>query len=63
MSSHNLAFAFYFMSALCTQMGREVLEGLRVMQKPAEPIMQENQQTDHFPSRYRDDKKGGPLVA
>ena len=36
----------------CTQMGREVLEGLRVLPKPAVPITQENQQTDHCPSRY-----------
>ena len=33
-------------------MGREVLEGLRVLPKPAAPIIQENQQTDHCPSRY-----------
>ena len=32
-------------------MGREVLEGLHVFPKPAAPIIQENQQTDHFPSR------------
>ena len=31
-------------------MGREVLEGLRVMPKPAAPIIQENQQMDHCPS-------------
>ena len=36
----------------CTQMGYEVLEGLRVLPKPAAPIIQENQQTDHSPSRY-----------
>ena len=32
-------------------MGREVLEGLRVLLKPAAAIIQENQQTDHFSSR------------
>ena len=39
---------------LRTQMGREVLEGLRVSQsqQQAAPILQENQQTDHYPSRY-----------
>ena len=33
-------------------MGREALEGLRVSPKPAAGSQQENQQTDHFPSRY-----------
>ena len=33
-------------------MGREALEGLRVSPKPAASSQQENQQTDHFPSRY-----------
>ena len=35
------------------QMGREALEGLRVSPKPAANSQQENQQTDHFPSRYK----------
>ena len=29
-----------------------MLEGLCVLPKPAAPIIQENQQTDHCPSRY-----------
>ena len=33
-------------------MGLEMLEGLRVSPKTAAPIIQENQQTDHCPSRY-----------
>ena len=33
-------------------MGRKVLEGLRVSPKPAASSQQENQHTDHFPSRY-----------
>ena len=33
-------------------MGSEVLEGLRVLQKPAATIIQENQETDHCPYRY-----------
>ena len=34
------------------QMGREALEGLHVSPKPAAIRQQENQQSDHFPSRY-----------
>ena len=39
-------------SITSTQMGREVLERLRVMPKPAVAIILENQQMDHCPSRY-----------
>ena len=34
-------------------MGKEPLDGLCVFQKPEASIQQENQQTDHFPSRYK----------
>ena len=38
---------------LCNQMGMEVLEGLRVSQSQQQPTLQEKQQRDPFPSRYR----------
>ena len=44
-----------------TQMGREMLEGLHVLPKPAAPIIQENQQTDHCPSRYVYSSGTGPF--
>ena len=36
----------------CIKMGREALEGLHVSPKPVAIRQQENQQSDHFPSRY-----------
>ena len=46
-----LCFVGYRYPDMSTQMGREVLEGLRAMPKPTVPIIQENQQRHHCPSR------------
>ena len=48
--TETLAWIFHYPH---TQMGREVLEGLHVLPKPAAPIIQENKQTDHCPFSYK----------